>query len=216
MSRSVDEAVARLIQQFPLRRRMDELAPAYCELYRVILKSLIMRGCPPGPAEIAELVGAEQAGAAVAALGAADLVVLSEDRHEIVGAYPVTSEQTPHALHVYGHWIHAMCALDAVAVAPMFGTRVDICSRCRITGDEVRITQDGARVLAASPAGVKVGVRWQIPGGPHAAHSMCKEMAFLKDDTAAAAWHLSDFQNHSVFTLDEAAEFGARFFKPLL
>jgi mercuric reductase len=42
------------------------------------------------------------------------------------------------------------------------------------------------------------------------------EMVFLKDDAAASAWHGGDLQHHSVFTLDEAVEFGARFFNPLL
>jgi mercuric reductase len=42
------------------------------------------------------------------------------------------------------------------------------------------------------------------------------EMVFLKDDAAAAAWHGGDLQHHSVFTLDEAVQFGAQFFNPLL
>jgi hypothetical protein len=45
---------------------------------------------------------------------------------------------------------------------------------------------------------------------------MCLEMVFLKDETTATTWHGGDLDNHSVFTLEEATEFGARFFRPLL
>jgi mercuric reductase len=41
-------------------------------------------------------------------------------------------------------------------------------------------------------------------------------MVFLKDDATAAGWHGGDLQNHTVFTLEDAVQFGARFFIPLL
>lgn len=216
MTLSTDQAVARLEAQLPLRARTAALPPAWRALRRQVIESLVRRGRPPTRDEIAQQVGAEQVDVAIDALGAADLVVLSKDRRQIVGAYPVTSEATPHLLTVDGQAIHAMCALDAVAVGPMCEARVEIRSRCRVTGDEVRIRQDGDRVVEALPAGVRVGVRWQRPVGDHAAHSMCTEMVFLRDDAAAAEWHRGDLEHHSVFALDEAVAFGAAVFKPLL
>jgi mercuric reductase len=216
MSDVIAQAVQRLSQQLPLKARQDELSAPLKALHREVLGSLVTRGRPPTRVEIAALVGDDQVDAAITRLGGADLVVLSADQREIVGAYPVTVEQTPHEVHVSGHMIHAMCALDAVSVGPMYDLPVEICSRCRVTGEAICIKQQGARILEATPQTARVGVRWQYPSGDHAAHSMCMEMVFLKDDAAAAAWHGGDLQHHSVFTLDQAVQFGAKFFNPLL
>lgn len=215
MAPSIEHAVARLETQLPLRSRQRALDPARRRLHRRVLESLVMHASPPGRDEIAALVGASDTDEAVAALAAADLVVLSKDRRRIVGAYPLTTERTPHRLLVHGRSIHAMCALDAVAVAPAFGVKVEICSRCRVTGEPVHVVQDGARIVQAQPAGVTVGVRWQKPDGEHAAHSMCREMIFLADDAAAAAWHGGDLDRYSVYALEQAVAFGAAVFGPL-
>ena len=212
----VDDAVERLSRQLPLQTRQSALTSVLRRLHQRVIESLVLQGRPPSDEEIVSLVGTDQADAAVRRLGGDDLVVLSTDRRSIVGAYPVTTETTPHEVHVSGHLIYAMCALDAVSVAPMFGMPVEICSHCRVTDEFVCIKQDGERVLEAAPAGVRVGVRWQMPSGDHAAHSMCREMIFLRDDAAAAEWSRGDRQNHSVFTLEEAVEFGTRTFRPLL
>jgi hypothetical protein len=216
MSDTVSAAVQRLNSQLPLKHRQDGLSKPLKALHREVIKSLVMRGRPPNRSEVIVLVGEGEVDAAIARLGKDDLVVLSKDRKEIVGAYPVTAESTPHEIHVSGQTIHAMCALDALSVGPMFEVPVEICSTCRVSGESVCIKQDGMRILEATPPSVRVGVRWQMPTGDHAAHSMCMEMVFLKDDATAAAWHGGDLANHSVFTLDEATQFGARFFRPLL
>jgi mercuric reductase len=216
MNESVSRAVQRLNGQLPLKGRQDKLSEPLKAVHREAIRSLVTRGRPPSRAEIAAHVGEDAVDSAIARLGGDDLVVLSRDRREIVGAYPVTSEATPHEVHVGGHVIHAMCALDAMSVGPMYDVPVEICSRCRVTGEAVCIKQEGTRITEATPASVRVGVRWQMPAGDHAAHSMCMEMVFLKDDAAAAAWHDGDLANHTVFTLEEATQFGAAFFRPLL
>ncbi|MCU0809631.1 MAG: alkylmercury lyase family protein [Thiobacillaceae bacterium] len=174
-----------------------------------------MRGRPPGREEIAESVGADRVDAALARLGTDDLVVLSRDRREILGAYPVTTENTPHVIHVNGQTIHAMCALDALSVGPMFGVSLTIESRCRVTDSAIHIEQEGERIIAARPQTVRVGVRWQAPSGS-AAHSLCMEMVFLRDEETAERWHGGDRANHSLFSLEQAVAFGSRFFRPLL
>jgi len=42
------------------------------------------------------------------------------------------------------------------------------------------------------------------------------EMIFLKDGKTAQQWLSDDPDNREVFTLQEAVEFGGRFFAPLL
>lgn len=216
MPDTLSQAVQRLNSQLPLKDRHDRLSEPLKALHREVIKSLVMHARPLTRPEVAALVGEGEVDAAIARLGKDDLVVLSKDQRQIVGAYPITSEATPHEVHVNGQILYAMCALDALAVSPMYEVPVEIRSRCRVSGDTVCITQDGMRIMEARPPTVRVGVRWQMPSGDHAAHSMCMEMVFLRDDATAAAWHGGDLDHHSVFTLDEAIPFGARFFKPLL
>jgi hypothetical protein len=42
------------------------------------------------------------------------------------------------------------------------------------------------------------------------------EMVFLRDEAAAERWHGGDLENHSLFSIEQAAAFGARYFRPLL
>jgi mercuric reductase len=199
----------------PLKARQSRLPPELRELHRAVIRSLVMRGRPPGREEVAESVGCDQVDAALARLGEDDLVVLSEDRREILGAYPVTTENTPHLVHVSGQTIHAMCAVDALSVGPMFDVPLTIESRCRVTDAQIHIELDGERIIATHPQSVRVGVRWQAPSGS-AAHSLCMEMVFLQDEEAAGHWHGGDLESHSLFNLEQAVAFGACYFRPLL
>jgi hypothetical protein len=164
---------------------------------------------------VAALPGVGDPAALLERLGRDDLVVLDAGSREPLGAYPMTAEPTPHFLTVNGRQVNAMCAVDALAVGAMFDAEVTIDSRCHVTGAPIRIRQSGHRILAAEPGtDVRVGVRWQTPEGP-AAHSLCLEMVFLRDGEVAAQWQGLDAENISLFTLDEAVDFGARFFLPL-
>ncbi len=212
----LNQAIEHLNQLLPLKARQNRLSASLKALHQAVIQSLVTRGCSLSRSEIAARVGEDKVDAAIAQLGHDDLVVLSADRTEIVGAYPVTCEPTQHALHVSGRTIHAMCALDALSVGPMYQLPVEIRSRCRVSGEPVCIKQDGMHILAATPPSVRVGVRWQMPSGDHAAHSLCMEMVFLKDEAAAVAWHGGDLNRHGVFTLAEAVQFGAGFFRPLV
>lgn len=215
MSGVVGQSVFRLNQLLPLKARQDRLPPELRELHRAVIRSLVMRGRPPAREEIAERVGPHQVDAALTRLGADDLVVLSKDRRDVVGAYPVTIENTPHQLRVNGQAIHAMCALDALSVGPMFGVPLTIESRCRVTDSAIHIEQAGERIILACPQTVRVGVRWHAPSGS-AARSLCMEMIFLRGEEAAERWHGGDLENHSLFNLEQAVAFGGRYFRPLL
>ncbi len=48
------------------------------------------------------------------------------------------------------------------------------------------------------------------------ANSLCMEMMFLKDGKIAESWLAEDKGNRETFTLQEAVDFGARFFVPLM
>jgi hypothetical protein len=109
-----------------------------------------------------------------------------------------------------------LIALDALSVGPMFNAEVEINSRCHITGTAITIHMQGGTLQEVRPSpDVRVGVRWQNPTAC-AAHSMCLEMVFLKDQPTALEWQAGDTGNVSLFSLEDAVAFGAGFFTPLL
>jgi hypothetical protein len=208
MPTAVDGALERLNRRLPLAQRQSALPPAFAAAHRAILRSLFETGQTPDPQTLPE--------GALARLMADDLAVVSADGARILGAYPMTTERTPHRLVLPGRTVQAMCAVDALSVGAMYGGPVEIESKCRVTKEPVRVTMDGPRVLSASPQGVLVGVRWDKESGVPAAHSLCMEMVFLRDREAARQWSGGDPESHTVLSLEEGAEFGARFFTPLV
>ncbi len=216
MSAKIASAIDRLSSQLPLQGRQQALPTSLARLHRAMLHSLAERGRPLSRDEIASMLEDDDVDGALARLGKDDLVVLGASENQAVGAYPMTVEDTPHHLKVNGRSVHAMCALDALSVGPMFDAEVDIESRCHVTDEPIRIHQSGSRISSAEPSPeIRVGVRWQNPSAC-AAHSMCLEMVFLKDGATALAWQDGDTENVGIFTLPEAVEFGAGFFDPLV
>lgn len=212
----ITQAVARLDSQLPLKARQDQLNQEMKLAYQSVLRSLVNYGRPPTQTELAQLLGKDSVDSSIHKLAKDDLVVLDPEGKEVVGAYPVTIEQTPHRITVNGHTIFAMCALDAVSVAPMFNVEVQIESRCHVTQDLISIVMNNNELVKVLPSQeVRVGVRWKMPTGA-AAHSMCLEMPFLLNEQVAMEWQDGDTENISLFTLPEAVEFGKGFFEPLL
>lgn len=98
----------------------------------------------------------------------------------------------------------------------MFDLETRVSSTCKVTGEAIAIHQRGKELIDAKPSRqVRVGARWQraidCP-----AHVLCRQMVFLKDAEIAADWQSSDPLYKSIFTLEEAIEFGEAFFRPLL
>jgi hypothetical protein len=212
----IHKSVARLRTLLPLKARQAQLPEPLQKMHRKILATLVQQGRLPGPGELAELVGAEHIDAGMLRLSEDDLVVLDNAGKHPVGAYPVTTEHTPHSILVNGNTIHGMCALDALSVAPVFDTAVEINSVCHVSRSPVHIEMQGSNITAAQPsADVTVGIRWQQPSSA-AAHSLCLEMVFHKNRLIAETWQGGDIENTSLFTLPEAVELGTAFFLPLL
>ena len=216
MTTLISNAVQRLNEQLPLKARQQLLPPELANVRRATLSSLARQGRPPNREQLGKLLGNGDVDAALARLASDDLVVLNPACAGIAGAYPMTTEDTPHHLKVNKQPVNAMCALDALSVGPMFNAEVEISSRCHVTGTAITIHMQGETLQEVSPsADVHVGVRWQNPSAC-AAHSMCLEMVFLKDKPTALEWQAGDTDNTSLFNLQDAIAFGAGFFTPLL
>jgi len=212
---SISADLDRLNQLLPLKARQEELDPILRDLHRKVLLSFVATGRPLTRAQIAAQAGGERVDEVLERLAADDLIVLASDRKEITGAYPFTVEQRVHRININGQETYAMCALDALSIAPMCNASTRILSQCHVTDAPVEIQMNADKVLSVMPADVHVGIRWQSTSGC-AAKNLCMEMVYLKDALTAQAWQQQDPDNISIYPLDQAVEFGAAFFKPLL
>lgn len=215
MNNKLENALKRLNDILPLKKSQDECAPEIKELHRQILRSFVSNGRILTRDEMALWV--DDVPEAINVLSHYDMVTFSESG-EPVGAYPFTMMAREHKVQVNGHQIHAMCALDALAIAPMFGETTQITSQCRVTGKPIQINMSGETILnLAEVQAVHFGIAWSAAtAGSCCADSLCLEMNFLHNIETAQKWLADDADSREVFTLQEAVEFASRFFVPLL
>jgi mercuric reductase len=201
----VNEAVEALNALLPLAQRQARLPEDLRLVHRRILSTFRDTGRAPSDVEPD----------AARTLADRDLIVL-DDTGRITGAYPFTLEDTAHSVQIGRTTAsHAMCSLDALAMAPMFDAETRTTSTCAHTGVQIVVVQKGYDLIDSSPDTPWIGIRWQEPCG-HAASSLCRDMVFLADETAAIAWRGDDPDSVGIFALPEAIDFAARFFVPLV
>jgi hypothetical protein len=97
---------------------------------------------------------------ALATLAREDLIHLGEDG-EIAVAYPFSGRATAHRVRFDGEReAYAMCAIDALGIAPMFEQPIEISSQDALSGEEVcgRLTPDGNGEWQPETAVVVCGV----------------------------------------------------------
>jgi alkylmercury lyase-like protein len=127
--------------------RHARLSDSERALYFWILHRFGSTGRPSGAEtrEAAEGFGLDAA-RALETLAREDLVH-TDGGEEIVVAYPFSGRPTEHRVRFHaGHQVHAMCAIDALGMAPMFDEPIEIVSRDPLTceGIEVALAPDGA------------------------------------------------------------------------
>ena len=216
MSAKLEHALDRLNRVLPLKQRQDSCHETIKRLHQRILSSFVDHGRMLTLEDMTSHVSDIEE--AIDTLKQQDMVVFSADGQP-VGAYPFTTEQREHRVRINDtHEVHAMCALDALAIGPMFGVNTEINSRCRVTGEPIHIRQSGLVVEILKLAGdIRVGIAWgAATGNACVADSLCMEMIFLKDSATADAWLSSEPDQRETFSLQEALLFADRFFSPLL
>ena len=211
----LEKALNRLNSILPLKERQDDCSRQVKELHQQVLRSFVDTGRILTSEEMGQYVSSLED--AVNVLKEKDMVIFSEDGNP-VGAYPFTMQAREHAVRVNGHQVYAMCALDALSVSPMFDVETQINSQCRVTGDPISIRQSGKTILNQDEAGdIHFGIIWAAANTDSCcADSLCMEMIFLMDGKTAQQWLSDGPDNREIFTLQEAIEFGSRFFAPLL
>ena len=211
----INSAVERLNHILPLAARHQALDASLQNLHKAILHSYVDTGRSLNRKKIAQYV--DNVDEAAKIFGQNDLVVF-DDNGEPIGAYPFTMEKRDHTVTVNGHTVHCMCALDALAVSPMFNLPTRVTSRCFVTNEPIIIQQQKLKTLNQTDAGdTYFGINWNAASdNSYCADSLCKEMIFLKNKTVADKWLSENPEQRQTFQLGDAIDFAARFFTPLL
>jgi hypothetical protein len=178
------------------RARAMPLDPVDRAVHKLVLRHFATTGHAPTVADLAATIAGSgrTSDEVLAALHDLDAIRLGADgRIEV--AYPFSARPTRHRVHLAtGTDVYAMCAIDALGIAPMLNTDTDtdtdtdthIDSIDRITGQVVRISTTAGQTRW-EPAGAVVFLGATAGGGP-SADNCCDYLNFFIDAATANAW----------------------------
>jgi hypothetical protein len=192
------------------------LADSERELYFWILRRFATSGRPSGDEtrEAAERFGLD-AERALETLAREDLVHL--DRvGKIAVAYPFSGRPTAHRVRFQsGHEAYAMCAIDALGIAPMFQEPIEIASRDPVTDEEIQVElePDGMGSWQPREAVVVCGAS----GSRESCYSCCPVLNFFASRENGEGWLQARPEVHGqVISLPEAIAAGRAVFGDVL
>jgi len=212
MTEQINTALNRLNAILPLAHNQSLLPSSLKKLHQDILNSFIK----PEQISLAQIHQANTT-EDLLTLEKEKLIVLDKRQH-IDGAYPFSCQQREHTVKVNGHTTHAMCALDALSIAPMFGINTQIDSICRVTGKVIQLQQSDQTLLSSSATiYAYIGISWASASSTTScAESLCLDLVFLHNKGVSIHWQAQDSNNREVFNLLDAIKLGTLFFKPLM
>jgi len=212
MNTEVSTALKRLDSILPLVDGLKSLSDEDAGLYCKLLNSYVQQGRTLTRDEVAELVS--NADQSLANIVESKLIVLDADGNP-AGAYPFTSEEREHKVHINGVTAHCMCALDALSVSCMFNTPTVIDSECRVTSEPIHIEQVGTSFKGGT-LNAWFGINWGAAASDTVcAASLCMEMIYLANENVAREWLAESPDTREIFDLSSAVEFAEGFFVPL-
>ena len=168
--------------------RRARLSASERELYSWILQGFASSGRPRRSQldAAAARLGADPH-SALATLAREDLVHVDAPG-EIVVAYPFSGRPTSHQVRFpSGHEAYAMCAIDALGIAPMVGQPVEIASRDPLTGEEVRVRVAPDLEAEWSPVSAVV-VTGAVRDGADSCSACCPVLNFFASGANAGRW----------------------------
>jgi hypothetical protein len=203
----------------PQRRggeRLRALTDDERRFYRWILRSF-GAGSPPGPDALPDAASAFELEAepALDRLRRLDLVHHNSTTGAIVVAYPFSGRPTSHRVRLDGREVYAMCAIDALGIAPMLGERIEIASRDPLTAEEIRVELEPDRQGSWLPQQAVV-VSGTVGSG-ESRDSCCPVLSFFASTTNAGRWLAAhpDVEGTAIST-EEAVAAGRTVFGDLL
>lgn len=189
-------------------------------LWRTILSLYAELGRAPTRFDMAARTGMPDAhlSTLLASLGSHDLIGLDDVTVEVRLAYPFTEAATGHRIHLGRHTLNALCAIDALGVAAMYGRGISISSRCHRCGSPIHVetAAQGERLRSAQPAGAVVWYDFAYDGS--AASSCCPAVAFFCSEEHRREWcgTQSPPRTGIDLTMGEAMQVGSAIFGPIL
>jgi hypothetical protein len=160
------------------RTRVLPLSAVEQATHRAILKAFASTGGPPAAGDL----GTTEV---LKVLHDVDAIRLTS-YGEIAVAYPFSAAPTRHRVRIGDKVdVHAMCAIDALGIAPMLGQDTEIES-VDATGRPITVvTRNGCSTWEPAEAVVFIGA--EAGGGP-SADGCCDHVNFFADRSTADAW----------------------------
>ena len=188
------QALEALRGLFPLEQGLPRAAPAQRQVDGVILATWVEGripaaglGATPGVYELAQQ----------------DALVVSA---EGIGCYPFSASDSAIRVAFRGASLHAMCAIDALAIARLVAAETRITSACRVCAAPLAcvVAANGALAHHQEPA---PRVIWQTEAraGHHCSQTLCRDIRFICAQCDAPP-------EASLYTLAQAAVIGNAFF----
>jgi hypothetical protein len=193
--------------------RRARLTEAGRELYFWILRRFATDGRPSSGdlRAAAERLGLDTEDA-LETLSRQDLVHRGRDG-EISVAYPFSGRPSAHRVRFpSGHEVDAMCAIDALGIAPMFGEAIEIESRDAGSGAEIRarVAADGSVEWSPESAVVVAGA---VRSQGDACCGCCPVLNFFVSPANAERWLTEHHEvRGNVISLPDAAAAGRAVF----
>lgn len=211
----VQQSLQRLGKILPIKNVLDSLDESRASIYFSVLNGFYQLGRAPLLEELEQVDSLARKH--VTYLAEKDMLTL-DDSGEVKGCYPFTQQKRGHRIQLNGSEVYAMCALDALAPSSMFQCSSTVMSKCAVSGNTVQIELENQTVKNADEvAELNVGINWMAASScGSCSDSLCSEMLFLKDTAIAQSWLEEDPENRDIYSLDQAIEFAADFFKPML
>jgi hypothetical protein len=168
-------------------KRVHALSDGERGFYRWILRRFAAGG-PPAPDELADAASEFELEVepALGRLQSADLVHHDSASGAILVAYPFSGRQTAHRVRIDGREVYAMCALDALGIAPMLGEPTTIASRDPLTGAEIEVSlePEGRGSWEPEEAVLVTGTA----GGADSCDACCPVLNFFASAENAERW----------------------------
>lgn len=192
---AVTRALRKLENEFPLQARIEGAQPALQAAYAGMLDHWVREAAPP-PAGIAPQV-------VVDTLCALDAIVF--DEHGL-GCYPFSARKTGIHVGFTDRSVHAMCAIDALAIPRIVRRASRITSRCAACRCDLAcaVAADGSIEDNEGPEAASVVWSSGSSGG-QACGRLCTGINFLCRHCTAPPGAL-------IFSLPQAAAVGNAFF----
>jgi hypothetical protein len=202
------------------RNGRGRVAPAERGLravHQAVLRSFAATGLAPGRDLLAEAARPFGIDRVLAELADGDFLCLDQ-AGRISAAYPFSAAPTIHQVQIEGcASTYAMCAIDALGMAKMLLTSVEIRSADPASGEAVTVTVSGSgAVWHPAAAVVFIGRTASECTGPSAA-VCCDYINFFACHSTAAAWAAAHPEvTGGILGQDRALEVGEQIFGELL